>query len=66
MSEQLFYSRNEVAKITGVSSPTVKKWIDSGMLPAFTLPGSKHVRVQADHLAAFIEKHKMPAAPKES
>ncbi|HHT9125223.1 MAG TPA: response regulator [Candidatus Brocadiia bacterium] len=50
----------EVARICNVSSPTVIKWIDSGMLKGFRIPGSKARRVARKDLLAFMVEHGMP------
>lgn len=49
----------EVAKITNVAPRTVAKWIDSGMLTGYRLPGSKDRRVEKTNLLRFMQEHKM-------
>ncbi len=43
---------SEAATLLGVSQPTVRSWIDAGLLP--TLAGSKPVRVDVGALAATV------------
>ena len=48
-----------VAKRCGVSNATVLRWISTGQLPAFRLPGG-HFRINRDDFSDFLEKYKMP------
>ena len=50
-----------VAKRCGVSNATVLRWIGTGQLPAFRLPGG-HFRINRDDFSDFLEKYKMPNA----
>jgi excisionase family DNA binding protein len=59
LSEDVFTS-GEVARICNVSSPTVIKWIDTGTLKGFRIPGSKARRVAKKDLLAFMNEHGMP------
>lgn len=46
----------DVARLTGVSTPTAAAWIDSGKLPGYRLPGPQsHRRVTRDAFLAFAE-----------
>lgn len=52
----------EVAKFCGVCGKTVANWMElpDDPLPGFRVPGSKHRRIMARDLVAFLEKHGMP------
>jgi excisionase family DNA binding protein len=54
------YTTGEVASICNVTKRTVIKWIDSGKLPGYLIPGSTHRRVGGDALAAFMHRHGIP------
>ena len=53
-------SVGEIANIVGVASRTVTKWVDSGELPGYRLPGSNHRRIQSAAFLAFAKKHQLP------
>jgi excisionase family DNA binding protein len=48
-----------IAKCCGVSNTTVLRWITTGQLPAFRLPGG-HYRVVKDDFSEFLTKNHMP------
>lgn len=50
----------EVAKICKVAPRTVSKWIDTGILSGYRLPGSKDRRVESKNLLDFMKRNKMP------
>lgn len=50
----------EVARICNVAARTVSKWIDSGRLEGYRIPGSKDRRVPIGNLLAFMKKHNIP------
>lgn len=50
----------QVAKLANVAPRTASKWIDSGDLKGFRLPGSQDRRVEPKSLVAFFTKHGMP------
>lgn len=50
----------ECAKFCCVSSKTVQKWLDTGLLRGFCIPGSLHRRVPQNTLVKFLKKHGMP------
>jgi len=52
----------QVAAYCQVSTVTVWKWIKSGKLKAYTLPGG-HYRVRLDDLRSFLLAHGMPLDP---
>ena len=49
-----------IAKHCGVSNTTVLRWITTGQLPAFRLPGG-HFRIERDDFFKFLSKYSMPA-----
>ena len=49
-----------IAKRCGVSNTTVLRWINTGYLPAFRLPGG-HFRISHKDFSAFLEKFHMPS-----
>lgn len=53
-------SASQAARMCYVSNNTVIKWIDSGMLPGFRVPGSRHRRVTRESLRRFMEAHGVP------
>ncbi len=54
------YTTGEVAKICSVTKRTVIKWIDSGKLQGYVIPGSAHRRVAAAALANFMRTNSIP------
>jgi excisionase family DNA binding protein len=48
-----------IAKRCGVSNATVLRWISTGQLPAFRLPGG-HYRIGSQDFAEFLAKYSMP------
>ena len=53
-----YFSVGFVAKHCGVSNTTVLRWIGSGRLPAFRLPGG-HYRVERHAFSSFLTRHTM-------
>ena len=47
------YRTGQVAKMFGVSIQTVNKWVDTGLLNGFRMPGTRHRRVTKEDLDAF-------------
>lgn len=43
-----------------VATATIAKWIDSGQLAGYRVPGSRHRRVRLKDLVQFAHKHGMP------
>jgi len=50
----------EVAKICNVAPRTVSKWVDSGQLRGYRIPGSKDRRIPHDQLVRFMRAHGIP------
>ena len=50
----------EVAKICNVAARTVSKWVDSGQLEGYRIPGSKDRRIPVQALTTFMRQHGIP------
>ena len=50
----------EVAKACNVASRTVAKWVDTGRLRGYRLPGTKDRRIPLQQLVRFMKAHGMP------
>ena len=59
MNQRTSYSTHQVARIVGVSSPTVIKWCNDGLLDCFRTPGG-HRRISATALQIFASRHNYP------
>ena len=57
---QKTFTTGQAARICDVAPRTVSKWVDTGILKGYRLPGSKDRRVPRDVLLAFLEDHGMP------
>lgn len=55
------FTTGKIAKVCRVSARTVSKWIDSGLLKGWRLPGGVDRRVARSELVAFLARHGMPA-----
>ncbi len=60
----IFYRTGEIAKMLGFAPRTIAKWVDSGLLPGFKIPGSTHRRVVHEDLVKFVFKYGIPLHPK--
>jgi len=60
MGETEWLTLGQAAKFLGVAQSTIRKWSDSGRVPAFYTPGG-HRRFRRRDLEAFLE-HSGPAA----
>lgn len=54
------FTTGGVAKLCRVSSRTAAKWIDSGLLKGWRVPGGKDRRVARKDLVTFLEAYQMP------
>ena len=54
------FGTGRVARICGVAARTASKWIDSGKLPGYRIPGSGDRRVRRADLVAFLQANAMP------
>lgn len=50
----------EVARICRVAPRTVSKWVDSGKLRGYRIPGSRDRRIPLGQLIAFMRAHDIP------
>jgi len=50
----------ECAKFCQVAGRTIHKWMDSGLLKGFRVPGSTHRRVPHENLVLFMKEHGLP------
>ncbi len=55
-----YITLDEIAKRYLVSVPTVRKWIDTGLLVGHRQPLSKHRRVLLSDFTNFLSKHPVP------
>ena len=60
IKQQTSYTTGDLARLCQVTKRTVIKWIDSGKLKGYTIPGSRHRRVSAESLRLFLRAHRMP------
>lgn len=56
----MYFTLKETASVCGVVPDTVKKWIKAGVLVAYPMPASSHVRILADDLQQFISSNLDP------
>jgi excisionase family DNA binding protein len=54
------YTTGEVARICHVAPRTVSKWVDTGQLRGYRIPGSRDRRIPAENLLAFMRAHGIP------
>jgi excisionase family DNA binding protein len=54
------FTTGEVARICRVAPRTVAKWIDSGCLKGYRIPGSQDRRIPVENLIRFLKEHGMP------
>lgn len=59
-----YYTTHGVARLLGVSLPTVVNWADSGLLEVHRTPGG-HRRISREALVTFSKKHEYPLPPEE-
>jgi two-component system response regulator RpaA len=57
------FTLGAAAKLCRVSPRCCQKWVDSGRLKGYRMPGSDHRRVAADDLVAFLRASGMPVPP---
>ena len=55
------FTVGEAAELLGVSSDTIRRWVDSGQLPAARTPGGRR-RIDGKALARFSSKRAGPPA----
>ena len=53
----------EMARICRVTKRTVINWLDSGRLPGYRVPGSRHRRIPYENVLSFMREHGIMARP---
>ncbi|MCJ7544274.1 MAG: helix-turn-helix domain-containing protein [Phycisphaerae bacterium] len=66
LQRKAVYTTGEVARICHVAPRTVSKWVDSGQLRGYRIPGSRDRRIPAEHLLAFLRAHGIPTDAMDS
>lgn len=54
------FTTGQAAKICKVSSHTITKWFDSGLLKGYRIPKSLDRRIPEENLVEFLKEHGMP------
>ena len=54
------FTTGQVAKMVGVAPRTVVRFVDSGELRGFRIPGSQDRRIPRDNLIRFLKEHDIP------
>lgn len=62
-SPEPIFTAGAVARLCGVAARTAGKWIDTGRLKGYRLPGSLDRRVRLSELVAFCRREGMPLPP---
>lgn len=60
------FTTGEAAKLCNVTIRTVIRWIDTGALHGYKVPGGRDRRVPRDQLINFMRAHGLPLGPLES
>ena len=60
LKRQRKFTTGQVARICDVTPQTAAKWIDSGELKGYRIPGGNDRRVSRASLITFLKKHGMP------
>jgi two-component system response regulator RpaA len=55
------YTTGQIARVLRVAARTAGKWIDTGALKGYRLPGSNDRRVTRANLERFVRESGMPA-----
>lgn len=59
LSQRTVFTTGQIAKVCRVAARTVSKWIDSGELAGYRIPGSLDRRVNRDDLLDFLKRNGM-------
>ena len=54
------FTTTQVARIANVAPRTVSKWVDSGRLKGYRIPGSQDRRIPEPYLIEFLDVNGMP------
>lgn len=57
------FTTGQIARMVKVAPRTVTKWIDSGLLKGFRIPGGADRRVPRESLLQFFKMHGIPCPP---
>lgn len=60
MARQRTFTTGEVAKLIEVAPRTVSKWVDSGRMAGYRLPGSTDRRIPRESLVRFLKLNGLP------
>lgn len=60
MRDKDIYTTGQVARLCKVAPRTVSKWLDSGLMQGYRIPGSNDRRVTRSKLVDFLVKNNMP------
>lgn len=63
---QKVFTSGQAAKICKVAPRTLSKWVDSGRLVGYRIPGSNDRRIPRANLIAFLKEHSMPLGDLET
>jgi excisionase family DNA binding protein len=58
----IYFTTFQIAKMLGVSAPTVINWINEGLINAHRTPGG-HRRITREDLVVFAKDHDYPLSP---
>lgn len=59
LNQRTVFTTGQIAKVCRVAARTVSKWIDSGELAGYRIPGSLDRRVNRDDLLDFLKRNGM-------
>jgi excisionase family DNA binding protein len=62
VSQLNVFTTGQIAHITSVATRTVVKWIESGRLKGYKIPGSNHTRVVLNDLIEFMQANGFPTS----
>lgn len=54
------FTTGDVAKLLKVAPRTISKWVDTGKLRGYRIPGSRFRRVPRANLIRFLAENQMP------
>lgn len=55
------WTLEEVAAFLRVSTATVRRWTNTGLLPCYRLGGNRERRFSKEQVLAFVARHAQPA-----
>ena len=57
---------SKVARMLGVHSNTVRRWVDEGLLPTYRIGVRRDRRIKKSDVEKFLEEHKQGVSQKTS